>query len=176
MHGVWEVCSGTLIHPRVFLTAGHCTVDLEGYHPFYVTFDVDAYQPPASVLLEVEEVITHPDYGFGDSNPSDVGALYPWPNLSRASNRLRCPSWACWTSCKRRARVARGGTGRCQVRSGRLRGTLESPPPVITYYDQRQMAVSEYVALTKVLLDMSQNRLKDDSGTCFGDSVARPFG
>ena len=50
VHGVWEVCSGTLVHPRVFLTAGHCTVDLEEYYPIYVTFDADAYQPPPGFL------------------------------------------------------------------------------------------------------------------------------
>ena len=39
------VCSGTLISPRVFLTAGHCTeVEIEKNRPAYVSFD-PTYKP-----------------------------------------------------------------------------------------------------------------------------------
>jgi hypothetical protein len=30
-YGPYQWCSGTLVHPQVFLTAGYCTVDLEEY-------------------------------------------------------------------------------------------------------------------------------------------------
>ena len=174
VHGVWEVCSGTLIHPRVFLTAGHCTDDLEGYYPVYVTFAEDAYQPPASVLLAVEEVITHPDFGFGDSNPSDVGALIlaePVEGIEPAT----LPELGLLDKLKKDRVLREGGPEGAKFVVVGYGGTLEWPPPVITYYDQRQMAVSEYIALTKVLLHMSQNSLKGDSGTCFGDSGGPAF-
>ncbi len=42
------VCSGTLISPRVFLTAGHCTeFEVERDRPAYVSFD-PTYEPGAS--------------------------------------------------------------------------------------------------------------------------------
>jgi hypothetical protein len=45
------VCSGTLISPRVFLTAGHCTkVEIEKNLPAYVSFD-PTYKPGASKLI-----------------------------------------------------------------------------------------------------------------------------
>src|SRR5215208_6048052 len=46
------VCSGTLISPRVFLTAGHCTeFDIEHNLPVYVSFD-PTYNPGASKLIK----------------------------------------------------------------------------------------------------------------------------
>jgi hypothetical protein len=45
------ICSGTLISPRVFLTAGHCTqVEIEKGLPAYVSFD-PTYEPGASKLI-----------------------------------------------------------------------------------------------------------------------------
>jgi len=45
------VCSGTLISPRVFLTAGHCTeFEIEKDRPAYVSFD-PTYKPGASKLI-----------------------------------------------------------------------------------------------------------------------------
>ena len=50
-------------------------------------------------------------------------------------------------------------------------GTLESwPPPVLAYDKIRRVAESEYVALTKFWLHLSQKAVFDESGTCFGDS------
>jgi hypothetical protein len=47
-----NVCSGTLISPKVFLTAGHCTeaVKRQGL-PTYVTFD-PAFEPGSSKLIK----------------------------------------------------------------------------------------------------------------------------
>jgi hypothetical protein len=46
------VCSGTLISPRVFLTAGHCTeLEIEKDRPVYVSFD-PTYKPGASALVK----------------------------------------------------------------------------------------------------------------------------
>jgi hypothetical protein len=46
------VCSGTLISPKVFLTAGHCTqFEIERDRPAYVSFD-PTYKPGASELVK----------------------------------------------------------------------------------------------------------------------------
>ena len=60
--GPFQWCSGTLIHPRLFLTAGHCTVDLDTFGVETVWVNFDQYALNESTLLEVAEVVTHPDY------------------------------------------------------------------------------------------------------------------
>jgi secreted trypsin-like serine protease len=50
-------------------------------------------------------------------------------------------------------------------------GSLDSwPPPVLSYVKVRQVAESEYVALTKDSLHLSQKAVFEESGSCFGDS------
>src|SRR5918998_4962693 len=58
------VCSGTLISPTVFLTAGHCTEELvrDDPLPTYVTFD-PTYEPGESRLISGTPYM-HPRYEF----------------------------------------------------------------------------------------------------------------
>jgi len=57
------VCSGTLISPRVFLTAGHCTGFLiKEKLPTYVSFD-PTYKPRASRVIKATPY-THPKSCF----------------------------------------------------------------------------------------------------------------
>src|SRR3712207_6416606 len=54
-------CSGTLISPRVFLTAGHCTEpEIETGRRAYVSFD-PTYEPGASKLIRGTPYL-HPKY------------------------------------------------------------------------------------------------------------------
>jgi secreted trypsin-like serine protease len=173
-YGPWQVCSGTLIHPRVFLTAGHCTSGWEGtgVETFWVNFDQDALNE--DTLLEVQEVITHPDYWWGPtSNPHDVGALVlaePVEGIEPAS----LPYEGLLDDLKAAGLLNQGQTKAKFTLVG-YGGTLEWPPPDITYEDQRQFAVSEYRALLKAWLRMSQNQATDDGGTCGGDSGGPAF-
>jgi secreted trypsin-like serine protease len=55
-------------------------------------------------------------------------------------------------------------------------GTLASwPPPVLEYDRVRRVSESEYVALTKTHLHLSQKAVFDESGSCFGDSGGPVF-
>jgi Trypsin len=76
------VCSGNLISPRVFLTAGHCTeFALEKNRQVYVSFD-PTYKPGASDLIKGTPYL-HPKYCLGAKEgcvPDPVGgavAGYP---------------------------------------------------------------------------------------------------
>ncbi len=52
---------------------------------------------------------------------------------------------------------------------------ITEAPAEITYEDQRRFAVSEFRALLKAWLRMSQNQATGDGGTCYGDSGGPTF-
>ena len=169
--GNTPVCSGTLIHPRVFLTAGHCT---DGVDPgeVWVNFSQDGTNLKG--ILDVAKVITHPDYWWGPtSNPHDVGVLI----LKKPVKKLKpanLPEEGFLDQLLAEGKLRQGSEGAKFTLVG-YGATLDWPPPDIYYEDYRQYAVSEYQALLDVWLRMSQNQATGDGGTCFGDSGGPAF-
>jgi hypothetical protein len=173
-YGPWQVCSGTLIDERVFLTAGHCTSGWEGtgVETFWVNFDQDALNE--LTLLEVEEVITHPDYYWGpQSNPHDVGVLIlkePVAGITPAP----LPEEGFLDDLDEQG-LLKKGKDRAKFIIVGYGGTLYWPPPEIVYEDKRQFSVSEHQALLKSWLRMSQNQATGEGGSCYGDSGGPAF-
>src|SRR5437867_684502 len=76
------VCgSGSLIHPRVYLTAGHLTYVVEGLIPqgtltlndLRVSFSKNAFD--SSTWRLVSGVLTHPNFAPNATSSADVGVL-----------------------------------------------------------------------------------------------------
>lgn len=170
-------CSGTLLSPTVFLTAGHCT---DGAFAARVWFDEVVEGNPDYPLggpssVEAAEIHTHPDYRWGPtSNPHDVGLVILDESVDITPANLPDEGFLDQLKAEGKLRSRREGAKFTVVGYGL---GLEWPPPVFTSELQRQFAESEYLKLLKAWLLMSQNQApgRDDGGTCFGDSGGPAF-
>jgi secreted trypsin-like serine protease len=170
--GNTPVCSGTLIHPQIFLTAGHCTDGVDAGE-VWVNFNQDGTNLEG--ILDVAQVITHPDYWWGPtSNPHDVGVLILAKKVKKRIKPANLPQVGFLDELMKEGKLTQGSKGAEFTLVG-YGASLEWPPPDITYEDKRQSSISEYQALLKSWLRMSQNQATGDGGTCSGDSGGPAF-
>lgn len=127
---VYQWCSGTLIDERVFLTAGHCTVNLPTYlasglvQEIHVSFDADPFAD--GTWHAVTSVITHPEFSFTPrSNWHDNGVLILKRSCLRHHAR-HAPERGIPGPAKGRGRSWERHA-RDEVHSGRLRSLLDLP-------------------------------------------------
>lgn len=165
-------CSGTLVAPRVFLTAGHCTGD--GATGARVWFDTDLTgneEYPYGGETSIEGTpVPHPDYVWGGGDHHDVGVVI----LDEAVTGIELatlPDPDLLGQLKK-ARVLEGGYAEgAYFKSVGYGGTLAGwPPPELAYDRIRRWSESEYVALTQVHLHLFQRAVFGEDGSCFGDS------
>ncbi len=166
----WQLCSGTLIGPRVFLTAGHCTDFLltYGWPLFYVWVTFDEYLGvPGGTYLAVSAVYSHPNYTspvVGPvtppvSNPYDVGVLILAQSVTDR-DPVPLPPAGFLDSLRdqgllKDARFLNVGYG-----------TDAQNLPTMA----RESSTSGFLSLHKAWLYMSQNIHVGNGGTCYGDS------
>lgn len=176
--------SGTLIHPRVLLTAGHTGVimqELPGVIPYLrVSFGTDALDP--STWHEVETGFAHPDYHAAnrqvmDNNPrsNDVGVIIlkePIDDLPLA----KLPKEGFLDELKAAHLLREPGQGGTRVIVAGYGTTLDWPPPEQIPPDGwRRFAETEYRALTQSWLHTSQNLNQGNGGGGLGDSGGPNF-
>jgi len=178
---VFPECSGTLIAPTVFLTAGHCTLFVQSLSSADFAIGVSFANPipwgdltnPQTPVVLATSIHTHPGYNQRQSDPADLGVIIipaqvgltpaTLPTLGLLDELLA-------SHALQDARFTAVGYGVfARVVGGGTPFFLDFNP------EPRQYASSGFNALSPGYLRLSQNPSHGDGGTCFGDSGGPNF-
>jgi trypsin len=153
--GLTVLCSGTLIAPTVFLTAGHCTAGLTA--PVYVTFDETLDLGTGNLIPGLVE--TAPGFGHDRADPEDLGVVL----LARAPRGILPAPLAAAGSVG-----ALKGAQVTNVGYGYNERTTGAGQPRFGYDGQRRVSSSTVTSITSALV-------RTGAGVCFGDSGGPRF-
>ena len=167
----FAICSGTLVAPTVFLTAGHCTAAIEDLEAdTFVTF---TSAPPYSVASFLPGTShTHPDFGTSFPNTSDIGVVtLETPVLSIAPARIPDAGYLDDLSTRR---------GLNDVYFTHVGYGTQSVRPRLVDQVIRYQGVSSLINLVNASTDgfnlqTTANPGRGRSGICFGDSGGPAF-
>ena len=182
---IFPICSGTLIAPTVFLTAGHCTAFYtQDLAPSGFTALVSFDSPigfggltdlGATRLIPVVQVVTNPAFNQSQSDSGDLGVLVLPARATRGIPAARLPRAGLLEELS-----AQGGLHGSQftaVGYGLQNRVTGGGPPFFQDANPvpRMFAFSSFHALNPGYLRLSQNPSHGDGGTCFGDSGGPNF-
>jgi hypothetical protein len=172
--------SGVLIHPRVLLTAGHVTADIEAaiasglfqIDDGRISFGTDAFDP--ATWVKVGAIVTHPDFQIQpESNSHDIGAI-----ILKEPVDLPCAAlpYEGLLDDLHDAGLLRDQGVPTRFLNVGYGATLEFPPPVFTPGGGlRRFSLSDYRALENVWLHQNVNPATGNGGTGYGDSGGPHF-
>ena len=165
------LCSGSLIAPRVFLTASHCTRFLEdqGISDVWVTFDPTFTQSSPRIHGTMH---SNPNFSQRQSDPGDIAVI----TLDQAVTNVapvQLPPAGLLDDMKDEGTL--NGTLFTSVGYGVQEphpgpGGITNPFPM-----ERWFSVGEFNALNKAFMRISQTQATGDGGTCSGDSGGPQF-
>lgn len=159
--GTWIYCSGTLIAPKIFLTAAHCAGDGTRVR---VTFDT-AYVDGDKVYSGTFEA--DPAYNQAQSDTHDIAVVV----LDKAVKGIapaKLPAAGSLSNLPGSQKFVSVGYGAYEV-------TNEPGGHRYLYDDVRMKATGTLNAINPTWLRISMNASRDDGGTCYGDSGGPNF-
>lgn len=167
----FAICSGTLVAPDVFLTAGHCTAAIEDLDAdTFVTF---TSAPPFSIASFLPGTPhTHPDFGTSFPNTSDIGVVVlDAPVLTITPARIPDAGFLDDLSTRR---------GQNDVYFTHVGYGTQSVRPRLLDQVVRYQGVSSLINLVSAMTDgfnlqTTANPGRGRSGICFGDSGGPAF-
>lgn len=168
------LCTGTLISPRVFLSAGHCTDYLasQGFdpHDVYMTFD-PSWDPTSPGTAYRGTYYTDPEYGYsgkgGASDPHDLAVIVLDAPVSITPARLPSPEILDELDLK--------SAGFTTVGYGTVRDVKTKGFNALYSDGIRRWATQSFLSLQKAWLSLDMNFSTGSGGTCYGDSGGPHF-
>jgi hypothetical protein len=160
--GTWEECTGTLIAPRVFLTAEHCD---EGVNRVEVTFASSFDRATSTTYWGT----WHGDlaYSQSHSDPHDI-AVVVFDKAVKGITPARLPAAGSLSNLSGSQQFTSVGYGAQSV-------TNDPGGHTFHYADIRYVAVGTLNSITQAWLRISQNASTGNGGTCYGDSGGPNF-
>ena len=171
-------CSGTLIHPRVFLTSGHVVAAFETGEAVLlgVSFDQEVNLEDETIWRPITQAVcSYTALHGGGHGRTDIGlVILKDPVTSVAPATLPTPGLL--DDLKKAGQLAAGpqATRFTVVGYGMV---LDWPPPKAFWQDppMRNTAQSGYLGLHDGWLSLNQNPAVGYGGTAFGDSGGPVF-
>ncbi len=170
-----QVCSGTLIAPKVFLTASHCTVGWDSYfasHPgakMLVTFDPAI---SAASTFYTGLMVTNPAYGGGGANdPNDVAVILL--GTAPAITPAQLPPAGLLDEMQDNHLLK--DSKATAVGYGTVRNTQQTGWQAILDNLARNRVDQTFQSLTGAWITYSMNPATGNGGTCYGDSGGPHF-
>jgi secreted trypsin-like serine protease len=159
--GTWIYCSGTLIAPRIFLTAAHCADDGARVR---VTFDTD-YEDGDKVYSGTFEA--DPAYNQAQSDTHDI-AVVVLDKAVKGITPAQLPTAGSLSNLPGSQKFVSVGYGAYEVTNG-------PGGHQYLYNDIRMKATGTLNSINPTWLRISMNPSHDDGGTCYGDSGGPNF-
>jgi secreted trypsin-like serine protease len=169
----FQLCSGTLVSPTVFVTASHCLSGLEEF-PIFVTFDevIDADADgvvDSGVKLHTGTGFANPEFALGGANDTHDVAVFVLDSPVKLRNYGQLPTAGLLdTIDKQTARFTTVGYG--TVRDDKTRAFQS-----FELGTRRKVATQDMESLQKAWVQFSMNPSTGSGGTCFGDSGGPHF-
>lgn len=166
-------CTGSLVAPNVFLTAGHCIVssDTPPGSQFYVTFASDLYAKKIAVIT-ADSVVVDPLYGHDTAKYHDLALVFLPTGSTKSMTPVKLPRAGALDELSARSGLSKTffvnvGYGDDVNRTGKAR---------FTYDGLRKTSKSQFSSLTQTWLTLLANTsATGEGGDCYGDSGGPKF-
>ena len=166
------LCTGTLISPTVFLTAGHCTAFLESIDisQVWVTF-ASTYDEESTSLegLIPGTYVTDPLYGSGGQSDTHDLAVVLFESAVEGITPAQLPTEGLLDE------IALGSQTFTAVGYGTRREIKQKGPHAFFFDGERRFALQSFLSLQKNWLLLNMNPSTGSGGTCYGDSGGPHF-